>query len=91
MNLNFDSTLLQRALTNLIYNAVIHNSPDTIIKVSIKEEDKIYINIEDNGKGIGEKDLKKLFERYYRGANSDAKCSRVWTWYGNCKANNRSA
>lgn len=72
VNLTYDSILLQRALSNLIYNAVIHNSPDTIIKVFIKEEDKIYIKIEDNGTGIGEKDLKKLFERYYRGANTDA-------------------
>lgn len=72
VKLSYDNILLQRALSNLIYNAVIHNSPDTIIKVFIKEEDKIYINIEDNGNGIGEKDLKKLFERYYRGANTDA-------------------
>ncbi|WP_224034530.1 sensor histidine kinase [Clostridium gelidum] len=72
VNLSYDSILLQRALSNLINNAIIHNSPDTIIKVFIKEEDKIYIKIEDNGKGIGEKDLEKLFERYYRGANTDA-------------------
>lgn len=70
VSFNFDSTLLKRAFTNLLYNSVIHNDPGTIIKVSIKEEDKIYINIEDNGKGIGEEELKKLFERYYRGTNS---------------------
>ena len=71
INFNFDSTLLKRAFTNLLYNAVIHNAADTIIKVSIKEEDKIYISIEDNGKGIEEEALKKLFERYYRGTNSE--------------------
>ncbi len=71
VNFNFDSTLLQRAFTNLLYNSIIHNSNDTLIKVSIKEEDKIYIIIEDNGKGIEEEDLKNIFERYYRGTNSD--------------------
>lgn len=67
---NFDDTLLRRAFTNLLYNSVIHNTSDTAIKVSVKDEDKIYINIEDNGKGMTEEDLKKLFERYYRGTNS---------------------
>lgn len=70
VNFNFDNTLLNRAFTNLLYNSVIHNAPDTVIKVSIKEEDKIYIRIEDNGKGMAEEELKKLFERYYRGTNS---------------------
>lgn len=70
VNFNFDSTLLVRAFTNLLYNSVIHNVPGTTIKVSISEEDKIHINIKDNGKGMGEEDLKKLFERYYRGTNS---------------------
>lgn len=70
MNFNFDNTLLSRAFTNLLYNSVIHNSSDTIIKVSIKKEDKIFIKIEDNGKGMSEEDVKKLFKRYYRGTNS---------------------
>lgn len=70
VNFNFDNTLIKRAFTNLLYNSVIHNSLDTIIKVSIKKEDKIYIKIEDNGKGMTEEELKKLFERYYRGTNS---------------------
>ncbi|GAA0125651.1 HAMP domain-containing sensor histidine kinase [Clostridium sp. CTA-19] len=70
VNFNFDNTLLKRAFTNLLCNSVIHNASDTIIKVSIKEEDKIYIKIEDNGKGMSEEELRKLFERYYRGTNS---------------------
>lgn len=71
VNFNFDNTLLTRAFTNLLYNSVIHNSQQTIIKVSVVKKDKIYIVIEDNGKGITEEDTKKLFERYYRGTNSN--------------------
>ncbi|NMM65928.1 HAMP domain-containing histidine kinase [Clostridium sp. P21] len=70
INFNFDNTLLRRAFTNLLYNSVIHNAPDTIIKVSVREDDKIYITIEDNGKGMIEEEVKKLFERYYRGTKS---------------------
>ncbi len=70
INFNFDNTLLRRAFTNLLYNSVIHNDPDTIIKVSVREDDKIYITIEDNGKGMTEEEVKKLFERYYRGTKS---------------------
>lgn len=70
INFNFDNTLLRRAFTNLLYNSVIHNAPDTIIKVSVKQEDKIYISIDDNGKGMTEEEVKKLFERYYRGTKS---------------------
>ena len=70
INFKFDNTLLYRAFTNILYNSVIHNSSDTIIKVTIEKKDKIYINIQDNGKGMEESELKKLFERYYGGTKS---------------------
>ncbi|MCH5138665.1 HAMP domain-containing histidine kinase [Clostridiaceae bacterium UIB06] len=70
VDFNFDYTLLRRAFTNLLYNSVIHNALDTIINISIKVEDKIHIRIEDSGKGMAEEEVKKLFDRYYRGTNS---------------------
>ncbi|WP_242874653.1 MULTISPECIES: sensor histidine kinase [Clostridium] len=73
VNFKFDNTLLRRGFTNLIYNSVVHNESNTILKVSIEEDDKIHINIEDNGKGMGEEEVSKLFERYYRGTNSEVK------------------
>lgn len=72
INFSFDKILLKRALNNLLYNAVIHNSNETEIKVLVRVSDKtLYINIRDNGKGMDEHELKKLFERYYRGTNTD--------------------
>lgn len=65
-----NSMLLQRAFSNLIYNAIIHNKDDVKIIVKIKEVENIIIGIEDNGKGIREEDLQRLFERYYRGTNT---------------------
>lgn len=66
-----DKTLIQRAMMNLIYNAVVHNPPDTFIQVCIfQEKEHIKIWIQDNGNGIEERELEDLFSRYYRGTNT---------------------
>jgi signal transduction histidine kinase len=67
---NGDSHLLQRAFTNLILNAVVHNPIETPVNVSIRKEKTIYIVIQDQGKGIAPEDVERLFERYYRGTNT---------------------
>lgn len=67
---SFDKTLMQRAFTNLLYNSLVHNDEDTEIIINIYKREKIYIEIEDNGKGIPEEDLGRLFERYYRGTDT---------------------
>jgi signal transduction histidine kinase len=66
-----DRSLLQRAFTNLIYNAVVHNPADTEIHVSIEKTEKIYVRIQDNGRGISQEELANLFERYYRGTSTE--------------------
>lgn len=73
MELSMDSVLLKRALNNLLANALIHNSRDTQISVSIKAEDIIQIIIEDNGRGLTEEERSNLFVRYYRGSRSGVK------------------
>lgn len=69
----FDVVLLKRALNNLLINALIHNSRDTEVSVSIKAEDQIVISIQDNGCGMDKEELENLFVRYYRGENTAAK------------------
>ncbi|MFD2043816.1 sensor histidine kinase [Ornithinibacillus salinisoli] len=69
-----DRTLMQRALMNLIYNAIVHNPPDTNIQIAIENQrDHIHIIITDNGNGIAEEEIKNLFTRYYRGTNTGEK------------------
>lgn len=68
--LEFDKSLLQRAFTNIIYNSIVHNEEDTQITITMDRKDKIYICIEDNGKGISKEDLENLFNKYYRGTNT---------------------
>ncbi|WP_338753265.1 HAMP domain-containing sensor histidine kinase [Bacillus sp. FJAT-52991] len=67
-----DRTLWKRALTNLLFNAIVHNPPGTPIHVRFKVKNKkqTVIEIEDFGKGIPEEELEKLFTRYYRGTNT---------------------
>jgi len=66
-----DKILIQRALMNLIYNAIVHNPPDTILNVSISgDTGEIQIIIEDDGKGIDQQELEALFNHYYRGTNT---------------------
>ncbi|MEN1986262.1 sensor histidine kinase [Paenibacillus hubeiensis] len=66
-----DEILIRRAVANLIYNAVVHNSEDVSIVVSVeKKGDTVRIAVEDNGKGIREEELERIFDRYYRGTNT---------------------
>ncbi|NEW08123.1 HAMP domain-containing histidine kinase [Paenibacillus sp. SYP-B3998] len=62
----------QRMLYNLITNAVKHNPAGTLIKVKMRKEgDAALIVVEDNGKGMDEETKRNLFERYYRGTNTE--------------------
>ncbi len=67
----FDKNLMRRSITNLIFNALLHNEKDTEIFIDVSKQDKICIKIKDNGNGISEEDLKNLFNRYYRGTNTE--------------------
>ncbi|MEF7438397.1 HAMP domain-containing sensor histidine kinase [Paenibacillus lautus] len=66
-----DDILIRRAISNLIFNAIVHNREDVAIKVQVeKNEGHILIRVEDNGKGIKEEELGRIFDRYFRGTNT---------------------
>ena len=71
--------LVMRIITNLLTNAVKYIDYDgkTVpnqIKVSIVMiDDRIAVQVEDNGRGIAQKDLDHLFERFYRVDNSGSR------------------
>ncbi|WP_018752027.1 sensor histidine kinase [Paenibacillus sanguinis] len=70
--LAIDTTLIQRALQNILINGIIHNPPETEIIVSVERQQKTFlIRIEDNGHGMDEETKRKLFETYYRGTPTD--------------------
>ncbi|MEK4439150.1 sensor histidine kinase [Paenibacillus sp. FSL K6-2862] len=63
----------QRLLDNLISNAVKHNPPGTEITLSIMREGNLaVITVRDNGVGMDTETQSRLFNRYYRGTNTDA-------------------
>lgn len=69
-----DSKWLQRAFDNLIGNAVKHNPPGTKIEVGVNHQNgKVLVMIIDNGTGMNEVTLDNLFDRYYRGSNTEEK------------------
>jgi len=73
LSFSLDPVLFRRAVQNIIINAVIHNTPDTKIEISVVEKPDGYINIiiRDDGAGISEAEQAQLFERYYRGTSTD--------------------
>ncbi|MFC0417539.1 sensor histidine kinase [Cytobacillus solani] len=67
-----DEILFRRAINNLILNAIVHNNDQVKVEVSIERKEHTHILIKDDGKGINEKELERIFDRYYRGTNTGA-------------------
>jgi len=62
-----DQTLLMRALCNLIDNAIKYSPPQTRIGCGIEAEPGFWrVDIRDQGQGIAEADLARLFEPFSR-------------------------
>ncbi|WP_419884672.1 sensor histidine kinase [Paenibacillus sp. B-A-8] len=69
-----DKKLLKRAILNFIYNALVHNDENVVVKIRVETiNPHTQITISDNGQGIPAKDLEQVFERYYRGTNTTSK------------------
>jgi len=63
-----DITLLTQALLNILRNALNYSPPgsDIQIDVSFSQERMVHIIILDQGPGIPEKDLTRVFEKFFR-------------------------
>jgi two-component system phosphate regulon sensor histidine kinase PhoR len=69
-----DKDKVGQVMQNLIINAIKYSDPDTEVVVRFTDvERNILIEIEDNGPGIAEKHISRLFERFYRVDKSRAR------------------
>jgi two-component system, sensor histidine kinase len=68
-----DPALLDRALGNLLGNALIHSGAKKVLIASRRvRRTHLRIYVIDNGVGIGSVDAKHLFEDFYQGSDSKA-------------------
>lgn len=62
-----DTAKLHDALRNLVENAVAYAPPDTTITLAARTRDgRLVMTVSDEGPGIPEADLSRIFERFYR-------------------------
>lgn len=65
--INGDRDQVTMAIHNLIENAINYSPDGTRVAIAVKEQDGICeISVSDQGIGIPEKDLERIFERFYR-------------------------
>ncbi|WP_179090354.1 HAMP domain-containing sensor histidine kinase [Paenibacillus sp. FSL R7-0337] len=65
----------ERIVDNLTANALLHNPPDAQLIVSVqpgKVAGDFIVQFADNGRGMDQETVWKLFERYYRGTDTGA-------------------
>jgi two-component system, OmpR family, sensor histidine kinase KdpD len=65
--LKIDYRLMEHALSNLILNATMYTAADSHINISFRKSDGHFVvEIEDNGPGIPEESIAKIFDKFYR-------------------------
>ena len=69
-----DQEKVSWVLINLLTNAIKYSSDNTTIEVSVHAHDQwVFFSVKDHGRGIEEKYLPRIFERYFRVPGSSEK------------------
>lgn len=69
-----DQALLHQALYNLVENAIKYTNGGGMINVSVRvRQDNLVFGVNDTGIGIAPVDTPRLFEKFYRGVQREAK------------------
>lgn len=69
-----DKVLLQLAINNLLDNAIKYSGKGDVVLIRVFHKNKkIFLRVEDEGRGVKEEEKVKIFEKYYRGAMMQTK------------------
>lgn len=67
MHVNADMDKVQQVLYNLLDNAIKFSHHDSVIKVETSvKKNKLFVSVKDTGIGIPKKDLKLIWDRFYK-------------------------
>lgn len=73
-NITVDVDLVSKVFMNLLTNAVKYTHENGMIVVKAYDEEKnVHVTVQDEGVGIPEKELGKIFDKFYTGSSSEHK------------------
>ena len=68
--INIDPVLIRRVISNLIENALKYSGEGSRVVVkSWDDENWVYVEVRDNGRGMSQENLQNIFEKFYRVKN----------------------
>lgn len=69
-----DFTLLREVILNLVENAIKYTPEGGEVEVrSCEKEDRVFIDVQDTGPGIGKDELQTIWQKFVRGKDQDLK------------------
>ena len=71
VNFTGDPAFLEKVWENLISNALKYSIPEGTIEIDLREQvNNVIVTVSDNGIGISEKEMERIFDRFYRADDS---------------------
>ena len=65
--ISVDKDAISRALLNLLDNALKYSGENPKVKIRAWSDKKsVYLEVQDNGRGINKEEQRKVFEKFYR-------------------------
>lgn len=78
LRLTTDRTALETVLRNLLDNAVKYSTSGAVVRVRAtpSQDGEVLVEVQDAGIGIDRRDLKRIFERFYRAPTEEVRARR---------------